>query len=159
MPEEADIAPSPEPKIETIADAIELACSQFSEELEFGTDVLNGSKSLDSRAGPPDKVFTYLQALAEMTRCRRSEGLGKDMIAWLKGNGISASGESDTVLNSPAEMRARTWGDGYGKKRTYEKHLKPTNQTSPDRCVRIYFDYDEALGKTTVGWIGRHPGT
>ena len=29
--------------------------------------------------------------------------------------------------------------------------------THPDRCVRIYFDYDESTQRCVVGWVGRHP--
>jgi hypothetical protein len=68
-----------------------------------------------------------------------------------------ASGESETVLNSPAEQKARTWDDGAGAKRGFNFHLKPSEATSPDRCVRVYFEYDEKRSKTIVGWIGKHP--
>ncbi len=54
-------------------------------------------------------------------------------------------------------MKARTWDDGAGARREFELHLKPAEGTSPDRCVRIYFDYDETAQRAVVGWIGRHP--
>lgn len=54
-------------------------------------------------------------------------------------------------------MQRRTWDDGSGQRRQFEKHLKPNESTSPGRCVRIYYDYDETLKKTIVAWIGRHP--
>jgi hypothetical protein len=67
---------------------------------------------------------------------------------------VSASGESYTIRNSADEMRARTWD---GRRREFELHLKPAEGTSPDRYVRIYFDYDDASGRSIVAWIGRHP--
>jgi len=36
-------------------------------------------------------------------------------------------------------------------------HLKPNDALSPDRCVRIYFDWDDATRQVIVGWVGRHP--
>jgi hypothetical protein len=35
--------------------------------------------------------------------------------------------------------------------------LKPSDGTAPDKCVRIYFDWDEGRSKFVIGWIGRHP--
>jgi hypothetical protein len=78
------------------------------------------------------------------------------MIEWFAGNGISASYESETVVNNKAERQRRTWNDGKGK-RMFSAHLKPNDGTSPDRCIRIYFEYDEDEGKVIIGWVGRHP--
>jgi hypothetical protein len=78
------------------------------------------------------------------------------MIQWLRGRGINASGESDTVRNSASEMRKRAWHDG-SKRRTFELHLKPNEVVSPDRCARIYFDFDDQRNCVIVGWVGRHP--
>jgi hypothetical protein len=47
------------------------------------------------------------------------------------------------------------WSDGQGK-REFRLHLKPTDGTSPDRCVRFYFEFDEERQITIVGWVGRH---
>ena len=78
------------------------------------------------------------------------------MLDWLREQGLKASNESDTIRNSTAEMQKRTWHDGQVKRR-FESHLKPSEGTSPDRCVRICFDYDSEAKKTVVGWVGRHP--
>lgn len=151
------IAPTEEPEIETVRDAVEAARARFSDELLFGEDVEEGIQSLAKDAGPPDKLFEYLRTLAEMVHERNGAGLGKDMLIWLTERGALASSESETVLRSPAQLKARTWRDGTGGRRKFVKHLKPKDGTSPDQCVRIYFDYDEGLGKTVVGWVGRHP--
>lgn len=52
---------------------------------------------------------------------------------------------------------ARPWDDGNGQRKVFDWHLKPSDATAPDRCVRIYFEYDENRRKTVVGWVGRHP--
>jgi hypothetical protein len=69
---------------------------------------------------------------------------------------VNASGESETVKNSASERRKRTWHDGTAA-REFDLHLKPTDATHPDRCVRIYFDYDEERELGVIGWVGRHP--
>ncbi len=152
-----EIAPEPAFTVNSIQDAVLRATEEFPQDLVFGGDVSEGITTVVANAGPPDKIFEYLKTLAEMAQQRRSDGLGKDMIAWLKEHGLKASAESQTVLNSAAEMQKRTWDDGRGTRRRFEKHLKPKDGTSPDQCVRIYFDYDEAIEKAVVGWVGRHP--
>jgi hypothetical protein len=153
---EEEIAPEPDSPVTTVLEAILRAKSENPAELVFGDDVEYGSTTLAADAGPPEKIYDYLTTLADMTRRRRASPLGTDMILWLKGRGLKASSESDTTLNSASEMRKRTWHDGRAK-RPFEQHLKPSEGTSPDRCVRIYFDYDEEKTKTVVGWVGRHP--
>ena len=69
---------------------------------------------------------------------------------------MTASGESETVQRSSDEQRKRTWSDGSGR-RAFDMHLKPNDGAHPDRCVRVYFDYDERLKAALVGWVGRHP--
>ena len=152
-----EIAPEPAFTVNSIEDAVLRATEEFSHDLMFGQDVSEGITTVVANAGPPDKIFEYLKTLAEMAQQRRSNGLGRDMIVWLREHGLKASAESQTVLNSAAEMLKRTWDDGRGSRRRFEKHLKPKDGTSPDQCVRIYFDYDEALRKAVVGWVGRHP--
>ncbi|MDP9474396.1 MAG: hypothetical protein M3R38_01635 [Actinomycetota bacterium] len=70
---------------------------------------------------------------------------------------MTASGESDKIRNNSKEKLARTWDDGSRQKRYFDARLKPKESTSPDQCVRIYFDYDDSLGKTIVGWVGAYP--
>ncbi len=153
--EGGEIAPEALPAPTTVEEAVNLARERFADELVFGDEVADGIAGLSSEAGPPEKVFQYLEVLAEMTRVRRSDGLGRDLIAWLRAQGVKASGESETILRSTSEMRRRTWHDGVSP-RAFDKHLKPTDGTSPDRCVRIYFEYDDVRGKTAVGYVGRH---
>lgn len=155
----ASIPPEPEPVVDTAKEAVLAAMQRFPDELVVGSDVFEGLQTIAADAGPPDKVFEYLRTLAEMTRQRQCNGLGKDIIIWLRDHNVRASGESETTLKSDTAMGCRTWDAGGGTKRRFTKHLKPSEGTSPDRCVRIYFDYDETACKTIIGWVGRHPGT
>jgi hypothetical protein len=141
----------------TVEDAVLMAMERFTSTLLFGAEVTAGVESLSPDAGPPDKVLSYLEALSALTAARQQGPLGTTPVKWLEALGVIASGESETIRTSAAEMQARTWDDGCGVKRPFEMHLKPNEGTAPDRCVRIYFDYDEALGKTIVAWVGRHP--
>ena len=108
-------------------------------------------------AGPPDKILNHLRVLAEFTEAKRKGSLGTTAINWLEDKGVTASGESDTIRNSPKERQVRTWDDGSGERRLFDLHLKPSDATSPDRCVRIYFEYDDQICKMIIGWVGAHP--
>lgn len=155
---EEDIPPDPVQRMATVKEAVNRATDRLSADLIFGQDVAGSVECLAPDAGPPDKIYSYLERLAEMNQVRRDGGLGKDVMIWLRERGVTCSGESETILNSPVEMRRRTWQDGRDR-RKFEHHLKPSDGTSPDRCVRIYFAYDESTKKTIVGYVGRHPGT
>jgi len=151
-----EIMPEPAPQLDSVQQAVALAREEFGNELIFGGDVDDGVGDLAPDAGPPDKIYEQLKILAGMTRLRRSGGLGRTMIDWLTQSGAKASTESDTVRNSQAEIQKRTWHDGT-RSRHFDAHLKPSEGTSPDRCVRIYFDYDDASQMTLFGCVGRHP--
>lgn len=151
----ADVAP--DASVETVSDAVNLAKKRFCGELEFGADVEAGIGSLDPSAGPPGKVFRYLSLLAELAREKRaSASIGATDLRWLQDRGASGSKESDTIRNDKAKMKKRRWNDGDGE-RQFDSHLKPSDQTAADLCVRIYFDWDEVRRRIVVGWIGRHP--
>ena len=153
---EIGLPPEPDRPVESVADAVNRARLEFPNELVFGEDVDGGVSNVASDAGPPDKVFEHLKTLAEMGRIRQSGPLGRNMIEWFGANGISASYESEFVRNDKTEKQKRTWHDGGGQ-RMFTAHLKPSDGTSPDRCIRIYFEYDDDLAKVIVGWVGRHP--
>ena len=142
---ENDIPPN------TVAEAVHRAKTNFSH-LRFGKDVDRGLEALSPDAGPPEKILQYLASLDELAIAQMSGPLGVSQIQWLNSRGVHASGESETVKNSEKDMRKRTW-DG----KRFETHLKPSDGVSPDRCVRIYFDYDHESRSVDVGWIGRHP--
>jgi hypothetical protein len=151
-----EIAPARDVPPQTVSEAVHLASERLSDALVFGADVEAGVRTLAQDAGPPEKVLSYLETLAEMARIRRTDGLGMRMLEWLQARNVTATGESQTTRNSDAAIRKRTWDCG-GEKRPFEAHLKPSDGVHPDRCVRIYFVYDEVRRKAIVGWVGRHP--
>lgn len=153
---ESEVAPRQELPPTTIVEAVNRARA-FLTRLHFGADVDRGVATLSSDAGPPDKVLDYLEALQEMATEQAKGPLGVTQVQWLKEHGIHASGESETILCSDKEMKKRTWAGPNGQQR-FEKHLKPNDNISPDKCVRIYFESDLATNQIIIGWVGRHPG-
>jgi hypothetical protein len=151
------LEPDPEAPPSTVEEAVLLALEKFESTLVFESSVDEGIQTVAPDAGPPDKVLTYLRALSDLTEARRRGALGTTTIKWLEARGAIALGESETVRKSATERQARTWDDGTGVKRVFDLHLKPNEATSPDRCVRIYFEIDGSGGKTIIGWVGRHP--
>jgi hypothetical protein len=151
LPDE-DVPPS------TVAEAVAKARTRYARLLVFGDDVAGGIEPLAENAGPPEKILGYLVALADLAETLQKGPLGATIVQWLKDRGFHVSGESETIKNSRAEMKQRTWHDGR-RRREFDLHLKPTDATSPDRCVRIYFDWNADEKKVVVGWLGRKPGT
>lgn len=152
-----EVAPDTEAPPATVEEAVLVAMDELGDELVFGSAVTDGIGSLAQDAGPPDKVLGYLRLVGEFTHARRQGNLGTTAIRWLQDRGAIASTESETVRNSPKEQRARTWDFGNGEQRVFDLHLKPSDATAPDRCVRIYLEYDDARRQTVIGWVGRHP--
>ena len=140
----------------TVADAVEKAREKFHHTLVFGDDVHDGVETLAQDAGPPEKIFQYLELLSQMAESFKHGSLGTTAIQWLKDRGANCSGESETIKNSKTENEKRRWKDGKSS-RVFDTHMKPTDATSPDRCVRIYFDIEPDIGKVVIGWVGRHP--
>ncbi len=156
--QEQELQPEKEIPPATIQEARHLAAQRFENQLIFGGDVDAGISGLAPDAGP-EKVLDYLNTLAVAAEARKKGTLGTSMIQWLreKVGSQRASGEGETTKKCKAEMRKRTWDWGNGETFKFELHLKPSDGTSPDRCVRIYFDWCEKRKKIIIGWIGRHP--
>lgn len=153
---QADLPPDDPGDVSELKDVLLHARSAHESQLLFADDIETGVQGLHSEAGPPAKVLRYLDVLAELAKAR-SEGLGVGLVPWLTGKGLSCSVESETVRNSDAERRKRSWRFN-GELIEFNYHLKPSEHASPDRCVRIYFDLpEEHPNKVRVGWIGRHP--
>jgi hypothetical protein len=152
-----EVTPDEDTPPETVEDAVDKAQRIYAMQLTFGNDVQTGIPGLAHNAGPPQKILDYLAALASMADERREKNtLGTTVIQWLANKGVVASNESETVKRNRVEMKKRTWHDGRWP-REFEMHLKPTEAAHPDRCPRIYFDWDEASAKVVIGWVGRHP--
>lgn len=150
------IEPTVNTEIESVSEAVKIAKAKFSDNLIFGADVDVGVAGLDANAGPPDKILTHLTILNSLCHATKSGSLGMSRVQWLNSKNCPTSGEPDTVRNCKSDRTKRTWNDGKGP-RHFDLHTKPNEATSPDKCVRIYFDIDEETNKIIVGWIGRHP--
>ncbi|MEW8288595.1 MAG: hypothetical protein AB2697_21645 [Candidatus Thiodiazotropha endolucinida] len=140
----------------TVADAVEKAREKFPQTLIFGENVNDGIETLAQDAGPPEKIFQYLELLSQMAESSKHGSLGTTAIQWLKDRGANCSGESETIKNSKAEKEKRTWKDGKDS-RVFDTHMKPSDATAPDRCARIYFDVEAENNTVVIGWVGRHP--
>lgn len=141
---------------ESVKEALERARVMYAANVRFGEQVEDGVRELAPDAGPPAKILKYLEGLNELAVARRARALGTGMVAWLGERNISASNESETIKKSASEMAKRTWHDGH-QPRSFELHLKPNDGVAPDKCVRIYFDWDDVAEQIVVGWVGRHP--
>lgn len=150
---ESSIEPDCNIVVSSVADAVAAARKAFAENLIFGERVDEGVAGLNSQAGPPEKVYRYLSALNDLALARKQGPLGLGIVEWLDERGVVCSVESETVRRSGE----RSWPIG-GMPVEFDFHLKPSDGVSPDRCVRIYFDFDPA-GNARIGWLGRHPGT
>jgi hypothetical protein len=139
------------------AEAVKRLEERYGGSLLFGADVARGVSQLAQTAGPPDKLFRFGEVLARLAQARKAGSLGTDMVQWLKAQGVSASGESEMVRKSKDAQRKRTVDCGDGTRRVFLLHLKPNEATSPDKCVRIYFDWSDSRKKIVVGWVGPHP--
>jgi hypothetical protein len=149
-----EVLPEREEIPRTVAEAVQRATREFQGALVFGEDVDKGIAGLDPQAGPPDKVYRYLVSLGEFARQRRCGPVGTSTFEWFRQRNVSASDESENL--SKGEKLARTWHDGTGR-RVFVWHLKPAEAVAPDRCTRIYFDWDDQRKVVAVGWVGRHP--
>jgi hypothetical protein len=155
-PAEATVTPGepePEETFESLDDAVHEAQGSFSDELVFGAEADAKVASLNPNAGPPKKVFRYLRGLAQLVLEKRKGPLGCSDWEWLKAKNVKAAPESDTIRNNAGEMRRRRFHDGKGP-RQFDTHLKVSDNTSPQNCVRIYFDWDEESQRVIVGYVG-----
>ena len=142
---------------QTVAEAVQDARERCIGEIVFGDDVDATVKGLADGARPPDKLLAWLETLARCARHRRANETPGGIVKWLNANGVRCSGEGKTVRNSKAEMAKRTWDDGAGNRVAFETHLKVKEGTSPDECVRVYFEWDDERKMMIVGSVGRHP--
>ncbi|QWP77542.1 hypothetical protein J5226_03805 [Lysobacter sp. K5869] len=149
------VAPDKTFLIDSVAAALRAAEAQFGNELEFSDSIYREVESLHPEAGPPDKIFRYLEALSDLAAALKSGSLGEGVIPWLENRGVTCSVESETTRRSRAQMKQRTWQFG-GKPVEFDFHLKPSDNVSQDRCARIYFDLNGSADKVRVGYVGRH---
>jgi len=152
QPEEQEVAPESTSPPNTVADAVGQARDKFGDILVFGRDVDDAVKGLAADAGPPEKILLHLRELAELGKSLNQGSIGGTQIEWLRNRGVDVSVESETIRKAGG----RSWWVE-DKNLVFNLHTKPSDATSPDRCVRIYFAHDPERQKMLIGWVGRHP--
>ena len=91
-----------------------------------------------------------------MVEVRRQARLGTGMVGWLNSHGYKCAPESLSVQRDFTKRQARTFHDGM-RRRFFPLHLQVSDHVRPDRCVRVYFDWDEEHRNAVCAFIGRHP--
>lgn len=135
----------------TLHEAVEQAKIAFKNDILFGDDVDDQAHRAREDAGPPDKVYKFLESLALLANeHRRLKGvLGCTVVQWLANKGVPCSGESETKKKGGLHK----WTVN-GIQTPFELHLKPNEATSPDRCIRIYFDVRNFDPRIVIGFVG-----
>jgi hypothetical protein len=146
----------PEAPPETVLEAVQSARDKLAKTVSFGPDIDRQLETLNSTAGPPDKVFRYLMTLGDLAQTLdQNKPLGRSVPLWLRDKNVEASGESETIKNSKDARRHRTFRiDGHDVHCEY--HAKPSDGVHPDLCVRIYFAVSDQHPRIQIGYIGRH---
>jgi hypothetical protein len=158
---------------ETVEDACKEAKEQF-KNLTFGPDVDPGIATLAADAGPPDRIYFYLEVLDTIAEHRnRRQNIGSFLAlapesaqkrGYLRKLGdilLIKSFGCDCGDHGASNAYITAWSDGQSV-RPFRLHLRPSTVPSfpgeqKSRTVRIYFDWDDRQKKIVVGWIGKHP--
>jgi len=140
----------------TVNEAALFAARLYSQYLHIGGDVPGGISRLDPGAGPPTKILHQLSLLHDYAELINTTSDPGDVQRWLRERGVDVSSESPADERNSYFRNARTWDDGAGNS-YFSLHSRPSNHTSFNRCVRIYFKIDRKNKKALVGWIGPKP--
>ncbi|MEQ8339127.1 MAG: OmpH family outer membrane protein [Cyclobacteriaceae bacterium] len=141
-----------------LRDVVKEAISKFSSSILFADKIDKSLDTLARDAGPPFKVYEYLEkldVLADDLVAAGNKGIGITLLKWLTKNGVKCSGESDTTKRSPRYKETRTFKVD-GEEVLFDKHMKLGDAYDIKHCVRIYFDWDSVKQKFLIGYIGEH---
>lgn len=114
-------------------------------------------KSADEASGFElgEKLFDQLWKLATDYRQLRLQG-GPDKLAMqVFGNKVWAAKESDTTANSAVGKAERTF-EYKGQPLLMLQHLKIGVKDSPNRTLRLHFEWDPGDGVVVIGHCGAH---
>ena len=164
----------PKIKFESLTDACNKAQMKFPEKFDFGREITNKNieKDLFPIAGPPEKVYLYLETLCYVSDLIINKNINitddNTIIEMLNSHGILCSSDSDIYLKY--KCIHREFEDKTGKKLFFRVHLKPSTYTyiAPEEddenytlasknTVRIYLYWNSSERKFIIGWIGHHP--
>jgi hypothetical protein len=141
---------------ESVLEAVQTAQKKLSQTVAFPEDIDDQIKTLNTAAGPPDKILRYLLTLGDLALTLEDKNaLGRSIPIWLRDQGVDCSGESDTIKKSKGSKRQRTFRIN-GNECHCEYHAKPSDGVHPDLCVRIYFTVSDQAPRVRVGYVGRH---
>ena len=149
-----------ESKFNSVLDVYKYAKEQFKEFIIFGKDVESGIGTIRDSAGPPERVFTYLETLTEFVDYKRKHrpSLKDDKILQILG--CICSYEDEEQMKIEKVKNARIFDNGSNEKILFNLHLKPSTYSNDignrKRTIRIYISWDEDRKIVIVGWIGEH---
>lgn len=143
-------------QIETVDDAFDYCKQEFSKLIFFGESISEGIKKLKPEAGPPEKIIRSVKALYELAIQIFVNNESTNPKAYLLSQNVKCSGEDEKDRNTKESQQKRSFKDINGFS-IFEDHIKVSDGTSPDRCVRIYYRIDTNKKKIIIGWIGPHP--
>ncbi|MEM5583361.1 hypothetical protein WNZ15_12920 [Roseibium sp. AS2] len=137
------------PEFQTVKEAVEFFRKNSGASIAFPDDLADQLDSIIPTAGPPQKLYLYLLALRSLTEELQEKGsLGNTVVNWMKDKNVDCSGESETKKASGLFQFSVA-----GQSRDFELHLKVSNATSPDRCIRIYFTNQSTSPFVLIGCI------
>ena len=102
-----------------------------------------------------EKLFEFVWKLATEYRPLRLQG-GPDMVATqVFGNSVWAAKESQTTAQNAAARAERTFAYK-GQPLLMLQHLKIGVKDSPNRTLRLHFEWDQEAGVVVIGHCGPH---
>jgi len=151
----SDIKYNKKKKYKSVLEVYKIAQELFSDYIIFGKDVEKGIKTIESDAGPPDRIFTYLKTLKEFTEYKRNNKVDFSDDYLLTALGCDCSYEKPEHMQDEKVINDRMFDNGNNQKILFELHLKP-NTYNIYGTVRIHISWDDNQKKVIVGWIGKH---
>jgi hypothetical protein len=153
-----DISCIKEPQFKTVLDAYKKAKEMFSDFIIFGNDIEKGINTIELDAGPPDRIFAYLQTLKEYSEFKINNKTDFTHDYFISALGCDCSFEKPEHMQNENVKNDRMFDNGNNEKAVFSLHLKPSTFPRYERTktVRIYFLWDDTHKKVIVGWIGNH---
>jgi hypothetical protein len=164
-------------KFKNLVLACEEARKKFSAKLIFGKEIKkeNIEKDLFPVAGPPAKIYHYLQTLYKVSEIIINKNINFDdtanfsLVEMLNSHGLLCSPDDEKYTVNKCQLRK--FENKSGQKVLFNIHLKPatySNKVIKDEdngnytlaskeTVRIYLDWDKDKKQICIGWIGKHP--
>lgn len=139
-------------EISTVVDALKIA-----EVMSEGKLIILPSayeSAADSAFNQCRRVLDTLLILPESYIDAIKEG-GTEVARSLFPTRVYRRGESDTVMQNPRLREMRMW-TYEGEKRLFTSHLALGAAASPNKHLRIYFDYDIEKDVIIIAYCGRH---